>query len=182
LIKCLATKNSLGFSRISESLTVEKAYQGTKINRLANVIGDQNLIKIVIVLIDNVVNSFNLKNNMNEDQVISSAIGMIASSPDWSIEDFSICLRKGKEGKYGKNYASFDGQTINIWMEAYDKERSKAIDASNKRDEPNEPIALRTDIYEKLIQEKVLPDKKDDEEYESYRREYLKNKILKEGK
>lgn len=167
---------------MSGALTVKNACSGTKLNRLASVIGDQNLIKVVIILIDNVVNSFNLKLNMNEDQVITAAIGMIATSPDWSIEDFTMCLKKGKEGRYGKNYAAFDGQTISLWMEAYDKERIQEIEYSNKFDEPSEPLPIPGFVIEALVKESAIPDKKEEEKYNEFRKEYLKNKILKEGK
>lgn len=122
---------------------------------------------------------------MNVNQVVFTAQSLIEDYPNFSLEDFALCFKHGKKGLYGKNYSTFDGQILMGWIKTYDLARDDFFVDLNHIETPKGPID-NTDMkkaYEEFLnrKEEVKPKNKDND-YESYRKKYLRDKILKEGK
>jgi hypothetical protein len=102
-----------------------------------------------------------------------------------SVEDIIECLKKGRRGKYGKNYNKFNMIVVAEWMSRHLEEKAierEKIIANRKKEEYEYPIVDYDAYREKLKQEpkkKKAIDK--DEEYRKFKSEYYKNKILKEN-
>ncbi len=119
---------------------------------------------------------------MNDNQIIFIAQSLIEDYPTFSLEDFAMCFKDGKKGKYGKNYATFDGQILMLWVKAYEEERIEYFEKLHKRPESKETI-IHPKVVEKLVEGfKALPtiddQEADEAEYKKQKTEYMKNKIL----
>lgn len=141
----------------------------------------------MIVLVSEAVGFFNLPEGrtMNANQVVFTAQSIIEDYPNFSLEDFALCFKNGKKGLYGKNYSTFDGQILMGWVKTYDLARDDFFVDLNHIETPKEPLdnSDMKKAYEdfKNRKEEVKPENKD-ASYERFKSEYLKNKILKEGK
>lgn len=66
-------------------------------------------------------------NDLTDEQVVLYADTMINDCPLWKPDDFALCLRNGRQGKYGKSQARWTYTTFNEWADCYERERSKHL-------------------------------------------------------
>lgn len=83
--------------------------------------GKGKIHSLLVVLLTDFVNSFNLIRPMTAEQVVVCAFEMIDSSYEdyLSIEDFSLFFQGAKSAKYGKVFDRLDQQTIFELFENY---------------------------------------------------------------
>ena len=192
MIECLTKGDKLALAEITGTMTLEKSTAGTKLDRLKIVMGYQNLLKTLMLLIYDILSDFNFPadKTMSESQVISAAQGLISEYKIFSLEDFALCFNKGKMGKYGKNYGKFDKQDLFDWVRKYDEERDEYFVHKNKQVESKEPLLPKDmkEVYEKtknsepfktgeeILKEKQKTDHKKDIQYQQEKQKWLANK------
>lgn len=89
--------------------------------------GKEKIHGLLVVLLTDFANSFNLIRPMTADQIVYCSFDMIDSSYEdhLSIEDFTIFFQGAKSAKYGKILDRMDQQTIFELFENYRQERHK---------------------------------------------------------
>lgn len=94
-------------------------------------IGEMKLRAIVVLLIAEVVEFFNVGKTMNAQQVALTADLIIQYYSYFKLEDIKLCFRNAMIGKYGELYDRLDGAIILSWFKKYEMERiDKAIEIS----------------------------------------------------
>lgn len=106
-------------------LSIERQYRIPELSKTSY----KDVRNILAVVITSFVNSFNVKNNMNEKQVFDLAENIIETSNEdnLSIEDVIVFLKGAKMGRYGKVYDRLDEQVIFEMFERYRQERHEHI-------------------------------------------------------
>jgi hypothetical protein len=91
-------------------------------------IQDAETVKdLLIVMITDAVNYFNIGKNMNDNQIIQTVELVLDSYPMFKLSDFKLCFNRAKSGRYGKVYDRIDGQIIFEWLGNYENEREQEI-------------------------------------------------------
>ena len=126
-------------------------------------IGEPSLMKYIYLLIKDFTESFNIKGNMNNDQIIDTANNLMNDYFHFRLIDFSICFNKAKKGEYGKIYDRLDMQTIYDFVNVYDKQRLNEIYKYNNKYKEDQPFyerssEQRVDINKDPEFKKVLAD------------------------
>lgn len=87
--------------------------------------GKEQIHGLLIILLTDFANSFNLIRPMTPDQIVTCAFEMIETSYEdyLSIEDFTLFFQGAKSGKYGKVLDRMDQQTIFEMFEVYRQRR-----------------------------------------------------------
>ena len=99
-----------------------------------------------------------------------------------SIEDIQICLKNGRQGKYGKTYAKLNMIIIQEWMTQHLDRKAAARESLNSkakhdfknREEYENAVKVGSKINEQEKKDKASK-KRDDIEYEEFRAQYLEN-------
>lgn len=89
------------------------------------------LIAMLNSFISDLVQSFNIGKNMNENQVIDTSRHIARKYYYLKPEDFKMCFDNAKDGVYGKQYDRLDRQVIIQWIETYCAERASFFEADN---------------------------------------------------
>lgn len=79
---------------------------------LKNAIGMNQLVKLLFLLIEDLVNYFNVQRPMNEDQMTELAIEMVEEMRDLRFEEIVAFIEGIKRQEYGKIYERFDAPTF----------------------------------------------------------------------
>lgn len=92
---------------------------------LVDKFGKEKIHGLLIILLTDFVNSFNLIRPMTAEQIVLCAFEMIDSSYEdyLSIEDFSLFFQGAKSAKYGRVLDRMDQQTIFELFENYRQQR-----------------------------------------------------------
>lgn len=92
---------------------------------LVDLYGKQKIHGLLVVLLTEFMNGFNLIRPMSAEQIIYCAFSLIETSYEdhLSIEDFTLFFSGAKMGKYGKILDRMDQQTIFTLFEVYREER-----------------------------------------------------------
>lgn len=141
---------------VASGLTVENSLQGVKVFQLKKQLSEEDLMKVVIFLIKNFCDSFNLKESMNALQIVEAANEFLEKYTHDSIEDFILCLKKAKNGEYGPIYNRIDRTVIFEFWAKYLEEKSSFLEHKNlnyKGLESNELIGTGKNVPEKARQE-----------------------------
>ena len=83
-----------------------------QMSSLRKMIGDANLAKLIIILIEDLVNFFNVERPMNEDQITDLAVDLMNEMRYHRFEEIVAFFEGIKKGKYGKVYERFDAYLI----------------------------------------------------------------------
>jgi len=97
------------------------------IARIARECGDMKINAILVVVVTDLVDFFNVGKTMSPQQVASTVILIREEYPYFRIEDFKLCFTNAKKGIYGKVYDRIDGAVILEWLDKYSLERQKAF-------------------------------------------------------
>lgn len=97
-----------------------------------------------------------------------------------SIEDIQLCLKNGRQGKYGKTYGKLNMIIIQEWMSIHLEKKAAARESQNStskhdfktREEYESAVKVGSKINEDKKDTKAAK-KRDDIEYEEYRAKYL---------
>ncbi|MEO7048738.1 MAG: hypothetical protein ABI091_25780 [Ferruginibacter sp.] len=96
-----------------------------RLPRLVEKYGKEKIHGLLIILLTEFANSFNLIRPMTPDQIVSCAFEMIdISHEDYlSIEDFTLFFQGAKSAKYGRVLDRLDQQTVFELFENYRQQR-----------------------------------------------------------
>ena len=83
-----------------------------QMSSLRKMIGDANLAKLIIILIEDLVNFFNVQRPMNEDQITDLAFDLMNAMRYHRFEEIVAFFEGIKKGKYGKVYERLDASII----------------------------------------------------------------------
>lgn len=79
---------------------------------LKNSIGVGNMLKLLIVMLEDLVNYFNVQRPMNMNQIEDLAIEIIEEMRDLTFEEIVVFIEGIKREEYGKIYERFDAPTF----------------------------------------------------------------------
>jgi hypothetical protein len=87
--------------------------------------GKEKVHAVIVAMLTEWVNSFNVVRPMTPDQIVSCTHEILNSSHEdyLGVEDLIIFFQGAKNGKYGKVYDRIDQQTIFEMMEVYRQQR-----------------------------------------------------------
>jgi hypothetical protein len=93
-------------------------------------VGEGKAVSALILILNNLVDFFNVGNSMSAKQVTATA-EMIAEDYGYlKIDDLRLCFNRAKKGEFGPVYR-MDGNIILSWIGQYMKEREAAADEIN---------------------------------------------------
>lgn len=115
----------------SSGLTIEKSLQSPKVFQLKKQLEEADLMKVVVFVIKNFCDSLNVKDNMNALQVVEAANEFVEKYTHESLEDFILCLKKGKNGEYGPIYNKIDRSVLFSFWAKYLEEKSLFLENKN---------------------------------------------------
>lgn len=137
----------------STGLSVEKSISGAKIFSLKKQLGEEDLLKVLIFVIKNFCDSLNVKESMNPLQIVEAAGEVMEKFTHESIDDFILCLKKGKNGEYGPIYNKIDRSVLFTFWAKYLEEKSLFLENKNlnyKALESNQFLGFDQDMPEKI--------------------------------
>lgn len=97
------------------------------LTRLAKEQGEDKPIDLISILIIEVLEWYNVKNSMSDNQILEVAYMLFSEFKHYNIYDIGLCFKNGKTGKYGKVYDRIDGGVLFEWLRLYDIDRTGAI-------------------------------------------------------
>lgn len=162
-MQCLASQDQVELLILEKNMTISKAIEGTKIQKLEKAIGEINLTKVVTYLLMRFSESFNVGKNITTSQAPMIAIDIIEKYPYETIEDLLLLLKQVRQGIIGdgKDY-KLDGQNIlNKWFPEYLDRKYAEVERANKQlsqgyaaemEDRNHPV---NQYYERLRREKA---------------------------
>ena len=110
------------------------------LSKLAKENGDEKLTDLISLHIIEVLEWFNVKNSMSDNQILDAAFMLYNEFKHYNMYDIGVCFKQGKTGKYGKVYDRIDGGVLFEWLRLYDIDRTGNIvtirqnqDAEHKR-------------------------------------------------
>jgi hypothetical protein len=178
LMQCLASQNQVELLILEKNMSIQKAIDGTKIEKLERSIGEVNMAKVVTYLLMRFSESFNVGKNITTGQAPLIAIDIIEKYPYETIEDVVLMLKQVRQGIIGdgKDY-KLDGQNIlNKWFPEYLDRKYAEVERINKQqssellNSKDHPVTL---YYQKLKKEQLQ--KQADEKAKSQIDEMVKN-------
>lgn len=124
------------------------------ITSLGKTFGNFRILQVIMLQIVSVLEFFNLKSSMSENQISETAKLVYDEYHFLTIADIALCFKNARLGKYGKLYAAIDGQVILLWFKQYCLERSN-IAEDLALNEHQERKFAKTDIHPD-IKQKIL--------------------------
>lgn len=92
-------------------------------------------ISLLVVMINDLANSFNIGKNMGAVQVMETAQLIFNSYSSFKIADFALFFSKAKTGYYGKVYDRLDCAVICEWLNVFDADKDEQVEAYWKREQ-----------------------------------------------
>jgi hypothetical protein len=93
-------------------------------------IGEDKAMSVLVLILNDVIDFFNVSNSMNANQILTTA-EMVLDNYGWlKIDDFKLCFSQAKRGLFGQVYR-MDGNVILSWIESYINERINFADEKN---------------------------------------------------
>lgn len=86
---------------------------------------------VIVLIINDVVQFFNVGKTMNDNQVAQTADLILDNFGYLKIEDFKYCFSLAKMGHFGQVYDRLDGQIILSWLSKYEDERCEFCAEAN---------------------------------------------------
>ena len=101
-----------------------------------NVNGGDELVKAILIKELQSLNEFFNVPQMSVSQRIETVKLACETFNYWKLDDFKMCFKNIKTGKYGKLFNRIDGGVIFDCFRAYDKERGLESESINKAEQP----------------------------------------------
>lgn len=139
----IATLTSVDSSREFErSLTIEKIVDhALPICELKRHVGSRSIAIALDVQLTRLVASLNLKWNVNDAQIKDIVQDLIEEFPNESLEDFVLCFKNARKGKYGE-LIRLDSPIVFTWMKTYLDEKYQHVEEKWRlqKEEEKKPI------------------------------------------
>jgi hypothetical protein len=100
------------------------------LSRFRKEAGDEKATSILILILNDVIDFFNVNNTMNGNQVLITAEMILDEYGYLKIDDFKLCFNRAKRGLFGPVYR-MDGNVILSWIETYINDRIHTISEIN---------------------------------------------------
>lgn len=166
LIQCLINNDRIELNKVKSEIMIGAkpnfevifANKPTSLRQLKTTIGHDNLVKLVIVILEDLVNYFNVQRPMNEDQIVDLAFEVCEQLKFDSIEEFISFCEGIKKGAFGKIYERFDAPTFwkMYWGEdendvnSYNYKKMDFCHLDATRNQTKDPI-VRSELEEQLL-------------------------------
>ena len=135
LMKCYLTKNKIDLSIKKKEIMVGgkpnfdvifQSGKSTAMVTLKKAIGMEAMLKLLVVMLEDLVNYFNVQRPMNEDQITDLAVEILEEMRDITFEEIVAFIEGIKREEYGKIYERFDAPTFwkFYWGESPDDKNS----------------------------------------------------------
>lgn len=98
------------------------------IGTIIRVFGEPQARAVLVLLIADALEFFNVSNPMSAKQVAITVDLIIEEYPYMKTDDFKLCFKNAMKMKYGENYNRIDGSVIMRWLKEYNKERCAVAD------------------------------------------------------
>ena len=121
LMKCFLKNDRIELSAKRKALmtgskpnfdVIFKPENSTGLITLKNSLGTSNLLKLLVVMLEDLVNYFNVQRPMNIDQITDLAIEILEEMRDLRFEEIVAFIEGIKREEYGKIYERFDAPTF----------------------------------------------------------------------
>ncbi len=100
-------------------LSISKAYTGTMLNTLQKA-DKRTTIKTLVYIISRMNDGFNMKQKLNDNQILQLSIDLLEVFKFECVEDVILMFKYARQGKIGGKLFKLDSQTIfNEWVPAY---------------------------------------------------------------
>lgn len=144
----IATLTSVEASRDFErSLTLSKIVESAlPLSELRHHVGARNIAIALDVQLTRLVASLNLKWNVNDAQIKDIVQDLIEEFPHESLEDFVLCFKNARKGKYGE-LIRLDSPIIFTWMRSHLDEKYQHLEERWKlqKQEEKKPVTPADD-------------------------------------
>lgn len=192
-----AKEAPLALVEMQSELTIHQAITQPNQISLLRKEDKKGLQNLMIFLLDNLAESFNVKSSFSAIQLFECATLIIEEFWMLRPEEVLYCFKRAKTGAYGPVYNKLDTPTIMIWLRTYlDEERLQAVEKMNAefKKQENEPQIDVLAAYEKEMRhveehgisriQKISKEQEEkrrhqvikNAEYENYRASYYENK------
>lgn len=108
---------------IQKNLTMPMVLKATINQELVKKLPVDTLHKMVCAVLRLFCESLNVSQSMTPVQVYEAAGFWLERSPTESIKDLILCLKRAKQGDYGKLYNRFDSEVLGEFWSAYMNEK-----------------------------------------------------------
>lgn len=164
-MKCLASQNQVELLILEKNLNLQKAIDGTKIQKLEKLLGEVNIAKVITYLLMRFSDSFNVGKNLTSSQAPMIAVDIMEKYPYETIEDVVLMLKQVRQGSIGdgKDF-KLDGQNVLAkWFPEYlDKKYSEVERINKTAHQTSEPKTEKSAVeifYEKRRLQKANEEK-----------------------
>ena len=112
---------------------VEDVFQSDEpsIGTIIRKFGEPQARAVLVILIADALEFFNVSNTMSATQVATTVDLIIEEYPYMKTDDFKLCFKNAMKMKYGENYNRIDGSIIMGWLREYNKERCAIADSQS---------------------------------------------------
>jgi hypothetical protein len=90
-------------------------------------IGEDKATSVLVLILNDVVDFFNVSNSMNAGQILTTAEMILDNYGYLKIDDFKLCFSQAKRNLFGPVYR-MDGNVILSWIESYTRDRVNVAD------------------------------------------------------
>lgn len=191
----LITQKAEEVSNRLQLVTLEEALESTPMSTLEKTIPAERILGQIFFEVKRASRMLNLNDQLTikDEQLPEIAIMILEEFPHESLEDISLCMRRGCTGRYGKIYR-FDIAIIFEWMRLYlfDKAeaRERQLKLEKKVEVEKEMTAEELEEHNKKVIEILnAPDawtskkpKDDEDEYRKFKTQYAIKKTLENEK
>lgn len=140
----IATLTNVETSRDFErQLTIDKVVEhALPLCELKHHVGHRSVAIALDVQLTRLVGSLNLKWNVNDSQIKDIVQDLIEEFPNESLEDFVLCFKNARKGKYGE-LMRLDSPIIFTWMRSYLDEKYQHVEEKWRlqKEEEKKPIS-----------------------------------------
>lgn len=160
MIKSLANRDVTKLIITEREITLNTAIQGNSIQSLIKSVGEKVTLQALTGVLLMSSEYFTTSTTLSESQAIQTASLLMDGYPHETFQDFILCLKYAKIGKYGKIYR-IDGQVVFLWFQQYLLEKYEHIEQikHNKKYEHHE---VASEVYGRMMEKlavHLIPEK-----------------------
>lgn len=120
-------------ARIESELSIRQSIEnGIQLQKMGEVFGHEDTLKLIVRLIRNTANFFNVTNNLSAGQFVQIAQVIIERFGHDNIQDIVLALKDARMGFCEKVYGRIDGEIIINWIVAYMGKKSEELEKMHK--------------------------------------------------